>query len=169
MPLTNLSSAHLTAAQVTAAQNALTELENALSAVNVNLTAEDRQKYGSINEQNKLLVNKVYDYRRNNPAMAVPDIDWDEFDKDYESRSLYESLINRMESLITKMRNVKTLHDYDNYQAALQDYAYTSYRAGTGADGFEQKQSELKQFFARSSKSLRNEDTTLNPQSEPLK
>ena len=152
MPLTNLSSAHLTAAQVTAAQNALTELENALSAVNVNLTAEDRQKYGSINEQNKLLVNKVYDYRRNNPAMAVPDIDWDEFEKDYESRSVYENLIARLEALVTKLRGAKTLHDYDNYQAALADYAYTAYRAGAGAQGYETKQNEMKQFFNRSGK-----------------
>lgn len=59
MPLTNLNSAHLTEAEVTAAQNALTELENALAIITVQLTPEDRQKYGSINEQNKLLVNKV--------------------------------------------------------------------------------------------------------------
>ena len=154
MPLTNLSSAHLTAAQVTAAQNALTELENALSVINVNLTAEDRQKYGSINEQNKLLVNKVRDYRNNNPNLSVTDVDWEEFDKDYESRSVFESLLNRLETLATKLKNAKVLHDYDNYQAALSDYAYTGYRAGTGADGFENKYSELKQFFGRSGKTI---------------
>jgi hypothetical protein len=44
MPLTNLNSAHLTEAEVTAAQNALTELENALAIITVQLTPEDRQK-----------------------------------------------------------------------------------------------------------------------------
>ena len=50
MSITNLNNTHLTAAQVTDAQNALTELETALQIINVNLSAEDRQKYGSINE-----------------------------------------------------------------------------------------------------------------------
>ena len=152
MPLTNLNNAHLTQAQVTAAQDALTQLETALSAVNVNLTPEERQQYGSINEQNKLMVNKVSDYRRNNPNLSVTDVDWSEFDKDFASRGALENLITRLEGLTTKLKNAKTLHDFDNYQAALADYAYTSYRAGTGADGFETKYNELKQFFSRTSK-----------------
>lgn len=59
MPITNLNNAHLTEAQVTAAQDALTQLENALAVLTVTLTAEERSTYGSVNEQNKLLVNKV--------------------------------------------------------------------------------------------------------------
>ena len=143
MPLTNLNSAHLTEAQVTAAQNALTELENALAIITVQLTPEDRQKYGSINEQNKLLVNKVKDFRQSNPNLSVSDVDWDEFDKDFASRNVFESLINRLNALLIKLQGAKILHDYDNYQAALDDYAYTTYRAATGADGYENKYNEL--------------------------
>jgi hypothetical protein len=44
MPITNLNNSHLTAAQVTAAKTALTSLETALAAVNINLSAEDRQR-----------------------------------------------------------------------------------------------------------------------------
>ena len=62
MPLSNLNNAHLTQAQVTAAQDALTALENALSMLTVTLTASERSTYGSVNEQNKLLINKVWDY-----------------------------------------------------------------------------------------------------------
>lgn len=153
MPLTNLNNAHLTTAQVTAVKEALTELENTLSVVNVTLTPEDRQRYGSINEQNKLLVNKVKDYQQNDPALSVTDVDWVEFDKDFASRAVFENLITRLEAVVTKLKNAKTLHDFDNYQAALADYAYTSYRAGSGADGFETKHSELKQFFNRTGKS----------------
>ncbi|MBW8360828.1 MAG: hypothetical protein K0M56_01430 [Kaistella sp.] len=152
MPLTNLNSAHLSAAQVTAAKAAVAELENALSAVNVTLTSEERQRYGSINEQNKLLVNKVNDYHKSNPGLSVSDVDWEEFERDLKSREVLDSLITSLEAMVTKLKNAKTLHDYDNYQAALADYAYTSYRAGTGAEGFETKQSELKQFFSRSGK-----------------
>lgn len=86
-----------------------------------------------------------------------------------DSRAFYEGIINRLEGLVTTLKNAKTLHDYDNYQAALEDYAYTVYRAASGAPEFEQKQNEMKQFFARSSKSLKTDSTTLNPQSEPLK
>ena len=154
MPLTNLNSAHLTEAQVTAAQNALTELENALAIITVQLTPEDRQKYGSINEQNKLLVNKVKDFRQSNPNLSVSDVDWDEFDKDFASRNVFESLINRLNALAIKLQGAKILHDYDNYQAALDDYAYTTYRAATGADGYENKYNELKQFFGRTTKNF---------------
>ena len=154
MPLTNLNSAHLTEAEVTAAQNALTELENALAIITVQLTPEDRQKYGSINEQNKLLVNKVKDFRQSNPNLSVSDVDWDEFDKDFASRNVFESLINRLNALVIKQQGAKILHDYDNYQAALDDYAYTTYRAATGADGYENKYNELKQFFGRTTKNF---------------
>ena len=154
MPLTNLNSAHLTEAQVTAAQNALAELENALAIITVQLTPEDRQKYGSINEQNKLLVNKVKDFRQSNPNLSVSDVDWDEFDKDFASRNVFESLINRLNALVIKLQGAKILHDYDNYQAALDDYAYTTYRAATGADGYENKYNELKQFFGRTTKNF---------------
>ena len=154
MPLSILNSAHLTEAEVTAAQNALTELENALAIITVQLTPEDRQKYGSINEQNKLLVNKVKDFRQSNPNLSVSDVDWDEFDKDFASRNVFESLINRLNALLIKLQGAKILHDYDNYQAALDDYAYTTYRAATGADGYENKYNELKQFFGRTTKNF---------------
>ena len=154
MPLTNLNSAHLTEAEVTAAQNALTELENALAIITVQLTPEDRQKYGSINEQNKLLVNKVKDFRQSNPNLSVSDVDWEEFDKDFASRNVFESLINRLNALVIKLQGAKILHDYDNYQAALDDYAYATYRAATGADGYENKYNELKQFFGRTTKNF---------------
>ena len=60
-----------------------------------------------------------------------------------------ESIIARLESLTTKLKNAKILHDYDNLQAALTDYAYTNFMAGTGAAGYETKQNNLKQFFTK--------------------
>lgn len=151
MSITNLNNNHPTIAQHTAAKDALTALENVLSIVNVNLSADDRRRYGSINEQNKLLVNKALDYHNSQPQLQTPHIDWDEFTNDYESRSNLEGLIARLESLTTRLQNAKILHDFDNYQAALADYAYTSFMAGTGTVGYETKMNEMKQFFNRSS------------------
>jgi len=149
MAITNLNNTHLTAAQVTAATTALSGLETALVVVNVNLSAEDRQRYGSINEQNKLLVNKTMDYHNNQPALQTPHVNWAEFANDYTSRNNMESMISRLESLISRLKNAKVLHDYDNYQAALADYAYTNFMAGTETPGYETKMNDLKQFFSR--------------------
>ena len=149
MAITNLNNTHLTAAQLTDAQDALTQLETALQVINVNLSAEDRQKYGSINEQNKLFVNKIYDFNKNQPSLSSSDVDWEEFNRDFTSRTNLEAIIARLDSLSTKLKNAKILHDYDNYQAALTDYAYTNYKAGTASPGFEIKMNETKQFFGK--------------------
>ena len=159
MAITNLNNTHLTEAEVNAAKDALTVLETALTLVNINLSAEDRQRYGSINEQNKLLVNKVMDYHNNQPALQTPHIDWVEFSKDNTSRANLESMIARLESLTTRLKNAKILHDYDNYQAALADYAYTNFMAGTGTVGYETKMNDLKQFFGRTSSGSQNTPT----------
>ena len=149
MGLTNLNNTHLSTAEATAAKDALTQLETALAAITVVVSAADRQKYGRINEQNKLFVNKVFDFHKNQPQLQTSQVEWDEFDKDYTSRLLMEDVITRLESIVTKLKGAKTLHDYDNYQSALVDYAYTNFMAGAGGESYENKLSELKQFFQR--------------------
>ncbi|WP_291119812.1 hypothetical protein [Empedobacter sp. UBA7248] len=148
MPITNLNNKHLTPQQLTEIKTALTAIEEALATFTINLTPDERKKYGSINEQNKLIVNKVYDYYNDQPNLAAPDVDWEEFLKDYESRKNMETILARINTLIDKVYNAKILHDFDNYQAALEDYSYTTYKAGSSATGYEQKRSDIKQFFA---------------------
>lgn len=150
MPITNLNNTHLTAAQVTAATTALTGLETALAVITVNLSAADRKRYGSINEQNKLLVNKTMDYNNNQSGLRTPHVNWVEFVNDFTSRGNMESMIARLESLITRLKNAKVLYDYDNYQTALADYAYANFMAGTATPGYETKMNDMKQFFNRS-------------------
>ncbi len=147
MPINNLNNTHLTTTQMTDVNTALVALETALEMLTITLTAEERQMYGSVNEQNKLLVNKVWDYRNSSPGLSVPDMDWTEFENDYNSRLFFENTLNRVAALQEKMKNSKILHDYDNYQGALDDYAYTTYKAGSQAPGYETKMLELKQFF----------------------
>jgi len=137
----------------------LTLLEHALEVVNVNLSAEDRQRYGSINEQNKLFVNKVMDYRSNQPEQLTPHIEWEEFINDFNSRSHLEAMIARLDSLLIRLKNAKILHDFDNYQVALQDYAYVSFMAGIAMPGYENKMNELKQFFEKTTKPDSNTQT----------
>lgn len=149
MPFENLNNVHYTAAQKTATTTALTALETALAANFRNLSAEERRKYGSINEQNKLIVNKALSYRTNQPALSSADVDWIEFQNDFDSRTFIEATITRLQAVIDGLNNNKILHDYDNYQAALTDYGYSQYKAGTKAAGFETKVAEMAQFFNR--------------------
>jgi len=43
--------------------------------------------------------------------------------RDYESRENIETILARINTLIDKVYNAKILHDFDNYQAALEDYS----------------------------------------------
>ena len=147
MPINNLNNVHLNEAKKAAIIEKLTALENELADLVANLTAEERQLYGSVNEQHKLFINKDWDYRQNSPQLSTSDVDWDEFSNDKDSRAFYEGIMDRVASLSLRVQNTKILHDYDNYQAALDDYAYTNYKAGANLPGYETKRNELKQFF----------------------
>ena len=55
------------------------------------LNEEERLKYGSINEVNKLFVNKVKSYSDESPSLRSPDVDWVEFRADYDMRAFRKS------------------------------------------------------------------------------
>ncbi|EZH74886.1 hypothetical protein ATO12_09100 [Aquimarina atlantica] len=123
------------------------------------LTERERQDYKAINEKNKLFVNKVWDYRQHSSVLSSPDVDWKEFEKDYNARVFTESLLGRIESLAYRLESTKILHDYDNYQDALNDYSYSQYSKGAGKPGFTEKVAELKQFFARTKSAPKTDET----------
>ena len=148
MPFTNFDSRHFSATEKTTVNNAVTTLETALMPKLANLSPEERQQYGSVNEQNKLIINKVKDFRDAQPTLSSPDIDWTEFANDFDTRAFLQASIQRLQSLIDGLGNAKILHDWDNYQAALTDYDFAKYKASTSAVGYQTKVTELAQFFA---------------------
>jgi hypothetical protein len=149
MAIKNLNNNHFDTEEKQSVNSMLQSLESILSAKIKVLTPEDRKRYGSVSEQNKLIVNKVYDYYTNQPSMCAPDIDWQEFVADYDSRTFLEATILKLQTLADGLFTNKILHDYDNYQASLTDYGFAKYKAGANAPGFEKKASELSQFFNR--------------------
>ena len=162
MPFLNFDNRHFTETEKNTIQEALNTLETALSNKLANLTPQERQQFGSVNEQNKLIINKVKDYKEHQPNLSSPDINWEEFLNDYNSRSFLQSHIERLAEVLRGMENAKILHDWDNYQAALVDYNYTQYKNNSGATGYSTKETELKQFFNRtgtSNFSANNENT----------
>lgn len=148
MTFTNFDSRHFTDAEKTSVNDLLNSLETELTPKLANLSADERQQYGSVNEQNKLIINKVKDYHESQPGLSSPDVDWVEFKDDFATREFLQLTIQRLQSLIDGLNNAKILHDWDNYQAALTDYDFAKYKAGTQAVGFNTKVSEIGQFFA---------------------
>ncbi len=64
MGISNLNNQHLSQEQEENVKKALQELEQALSMLNINLTPEQRNRYGRVNEQNKLFISKVKDFAK---------------------------------------------------------------------------------------------------------
>ena len=139
---------HPTPAEKALVASLVGQLEVVLQPYLRNLTDEENVKYGSISEKNKLFVNKDNDLHLSNPALQSPDVNWIEFDADFQSRYLYENLGMRLEFLLKAIGETRRLHDYDNYQCALLDYAYAQYKDRTSPGlGYDSKVKELGQFF----------------------
>lgn len=147
MPFNNFESRHFTTDEVQAVNETLLHLEETLKEKLANLSPAERQQLGSINEKNKLVVNKVKDFYDSQPHLSSPDVDWDEFNNDFKSREFLQAVMNRLEALSIGLNNAKILHDWDNYQASLTDYDYTKYKNSTATPGYEAKERELSQFF----------------------
>ena len=77
MSISNLNNVHLSDTQIQAIKQAVTELDNAMQLLQVNLTPEDRNRYGRVNEQNKLFINKVNDMAITQPNLRSIDVDWE--------------------------------------------------------------------------------------------
>ncbi len=168
MSISNMNNTHLTAAQITAINNALTALETAMAPLTVNLQPEERKKYGRINEENKLIVDKAQSFYADSPQLARPDINWPEFLNDYNSRKVMEKFINRMDGLKARFVDAKTLHDFDNYSNAIEDYGYTSFMASSNTPGYQAKFAEMKQFFTKGNRGGGGTPGNGNPGSGPL-
>ena len=152
MSFTNFDSRHFDDAEKVAVNTALASLELAVSEKLANLSAAERQQYGSVNEQNKLIINKVKGFNDAQSTLSSPDLDWREFNNDFDTREFLQTAILRLQSLIDGLVNAKILHDYDNYQASLTDYDFAKYKASTNAVGFQTKVAEIAQFFSGGSR-----------------
>lgn len=148
MPFTNFDSRHFSATEKAAVNTAITAVETALQNKHAVLSPEERLQFGSVNEQNKLIINKVKEYRDLQPALGCPDIDWVEFMNDHDTRVFLQGNIQRLQNLIDGMTNAKILHDWDNYQAALIDYDYAKFKFNANVPNYQNKVEELSQFFA---------------------
>jgi hypothetical protein len=127
----------------------LKTIKESLQPITGNLTPKERQDYGSINEKNKLIVGKTMDYHVHQPELQSPDVNWDQFDASWKTRTFFKTVEDICRSLLEMCEDGRTLHDYDLYQMMRTDYKYTKYKAEstTASGGFTTKYEDLKQFW----------------------
>ncbi|MEC4050746.1 hypothetical protein OX284_015005 [Flavobacterium sp. SUN046] len=142
-----LDAAHLSLEQKTTIDAGIDSIEEVVIAVTMAFSKDERRRYGSVNEQNKLFINKVNDYKENQPELKSPDVDWNKFEADYADRTFADTRMFRIENIMRMLSDFKIAHDYDNHKMSLKDYEYSQYKQGMEIPGFAEKVSELKQFF----------------------
>ena len=152
----------LTDAELATLRTNFTAIKTLLAPKFINLEPKDRQKYGSVNEKSKLVINKVKDYRDNMPALSNADINWVNFQKNYTTRRNFMMVIDMINETNELCNDPRTLVDYVLFGQARQDYKWTKYKAeddGGGSSGYEAKYNELKQFFVNDKgEDISNED-----------
>ncbi|PZX95169.1 hypothetical protein DOS84_00960 [Flavobacterium aquariorum] len=150
MPIENLGKIHFSKQQIQDINKALTTLTDTLAGMSVNLTAAEHQKYGRVKEKNKLLIDKVKNYHDNQPRLQSPEVDWKEFDLDYENRLQASQMLLKIKAIESQLINIKILGDYDNYTDALRDYQYAKYKNRfANESGYSKKIEDMIVFFPR--------------------
>jgi hypothetical protein len=153
MPFQNIITQHIDAAKRALIFSLIGQLEALLQPYLHNLSPEENRKLGHINERNKLFVNKVNVYHKTQPALRSPDVDWNEFDADMESRDTYQQATMRLTALVKAMTETRRLHDHDVYRNALLDYQYAKYKDSTEqGTGFDSKLEQLTPLLSASGK-----------------
>ena len=112
-----------------------------------NLSAEDRQNLGSINETNKLFVNKTKTLMEQNPSMVPVFIDQEEYKRDLVAREEIEKIILKLDTIKRNLTDTKILLDNDNYHDALAFYRSVRYLAKEHQIGAIPIYEDLKQYF----------------------
>ncbi len=152
MPITNLNNDHFNDKEKEKITTLWKAIMQMLAPFTRNLTPDERLKYGSISEENKLVVQKSLDYSVFQPHLNCPDVNYKELADDWADRQFLAGFLSQMVEASNIVNNIRILHDYDAFQASMVDYRYTKYKMGTepGA-GFEAKYNDFLYFFKNGS------------------
>lgn len=148
MPISNLNNDHFGQAEMDAINKGWNDILTVLTGKTRNLSPEERQKFGSVSEQNKLVVQKTLEYHTNQPHLDCPDVDYAEMTADWADRTFLAGFIARMTEADNICNNIRITHDYDAFKGAQTDYDFTKYKMTTAPGaGWESKYDDLLPFF----------------------
>lgn len=165
MAFDNLISLTFSENDLTTIDQAIQTIESVLSGKTINLTAEQKQQYGSIAEQNKLFVNKAKGYMEQYVQHVPNFLDKVEFDRDYVARQQIESRLQRLSSVAEQLSDTKVLLDHDNYHNAITFYRNIKFLSNENVPGTNVIYDDLKQFFDFSPPTTNKPDTDTPPNS----
>lgn len=162
MALENLISINFTDEELIILDGHLAGIKTVLTGKTVNLTPEQRQQYGRIANQNKLIVDKAKNYMEQNPAWVPKFLDKEEFDKDYTARKQVEERVQLLGSLSQQLLDTKTLLDHDNYTNSLTFYRMVRFLAGENEPGAKTVYEDMKVLFKKTNNNTSDtsDDTT---------
>ena len=138
-----------------------THLDALLTAANKNapgLTPEQRSTFGSINETNKLLVNKARVIMQENSKYVPNFVNLEEFERDFAAREKIENMLRKIEQIRQKLNDTKILLDNDNYQDSMAFYRSVRYFANEHDQEAMPLYEELKQFFPNHKSNTKEEE-----------
>ena len=169
MPLKDMILLHFDANERTQILDLVAQIRAILDPKLVSLLPEERQRYGSVGEENKKFINKVRDLIEEDPINVPSEVDWIEFGLDFQDRKFLETLRSIFNSLGTEIDSTKIMHDFDNYHAGLAYYEFQVYRSNVGAINAQEKVKQLRAFFNRTgaNKKKDGEEETDTPDTTP--
>lgn len=153
MALENLISIQFTEEELTQLDQHLGGIRQVLKGKTINLTPDQRQQYGRIANQNKLIVDKAKNYMEQHPDWLPRFLDKEEFDNDYLARQQIENRVQLLENLSQQLIDTKTLLDHDNYTNSLSFYRMIRYLAGENEPGAKSVYEDMKVLFNRATTS----------------
>ncbi|GIJ94830.1 hypothetical protein CAPN002_20480 [Capnocytophaga stomatis] len=147
MALDNVISVEFSSEELKKINDALATIEQVMKDKSVNLTPDERQQYGRIADRNKLLVDKCKVYMELNPQSLPPTLNKEEFDRDYQARTQIDPIMKRIAVLQTIFSDMKTLLDFDNFNASVSYYRYVKYLSMQNAPGMTAIYGDLKTHY----------------------
>jgi hypothetical protein len=149
MALENLISVSFTDEELAQLDLQLAGIQQILEGKTINLTTDQRQQYGRIANQNKLIVDKAKNYMEQHPTWIPNFLDKTEFDNDYTARQQIESRVQLLENLSQQLVDTKILLDHDNYTNTLSFYRMVRFLAGENEPGAQAVYSDMKVLFSK--------------------
>ncbi|MFA8435693.1 MAG: hypothetical protein ACEPOZ_14330 [Marinifilaceae bacterium] len=147
MKKNNLIQVTFSTEELETCKNHIEGLDQFASKNTPNLSNEDRRNFGSITQNNKLLIEKIKSLMEQYPERVPPFVDSKEFNKDYQARKQIEEILLQLDIIKRKLTDTKILLDYDNFQDALAFYRSIRYFASEYQNGAIPLYEQLKQYF----------------------
>ena len=122
MSLKNLISVGFTQEEIDQINQHLAGIQELIKGKVINLSPEERQQYGRINNRTENWIVKVDSHMKQKPELVPFYIDKEEFDKDQEARNNMKPILNSIASIQESLEDTSKLLSHDIYNTAIAYY-----------------------------------------------